>query len=74
MWSKSYITIGKTRYYYCVKHYEEGSQFGINGGRISKMNIRRDNKTVYNYERGLDVPPADKEIEMAVKILLDKFN
>ena len=24
-------------YTYWVKHYEEGSEFGINGGRISKL-------------------------------------
>ena len=30
---------------YTVKHYEEGSVFGIDGGRISKLAIKIDGKT-----------------------------
>ena len=74
MWTEGHLMIGKNTYYYAVKHYEEGSEYGINSGRISKMGITRHNKIVYNYDRELDVPPADKETEKAVKILLDRFN
>ena len=28
----------------------------------------------YNYDRGLDIPPADKETEMALAILMKEYN
>ena len=37
---------------YTVKHYEEGSVFGIDGGRISKLAIKIDGKTTCYYDRG----------------------
>lgn len=43
MWSEGILTGPETGvpYKYWVKHYEEGSEFGIDGGRISKLTIRR---------------------------------
>ena len=35
---------------YTVKHYEEGSVFGIDGGRISKLAIKIDGKTTCCYQ------------------------
>ena len=40
MWKEGAILIGGKGYRYWVKHYEEGSQFGIDGGRISKLTIK----------------------------------
>ena len=45
MWSEGTIGIpnkdgGYTVAHYWVKHYEEPSEFGINGGRISKLMIK----------------------------------
>ena len=37
MWKEGTILISGKGYRYWVKHYEEGSQFGIDGGRISKL-------------------------------------
>lgn len=38
-----------------AKIYDTGSQFGISGGRVSKLFLRRDGGTpIYNYDRGLD--------------------
>lgn len=48
-------------YTYCVKHYDEPSaEYGINGGRISKLEIRKDGNVMYAYERGLYVDTTDK--------------
>ena len=74
MWHEGTIRIGGTTYKFCVKVYDEPSEYGINEGRISKAEIRRNSKTVYHYERGLDTPPADKETELALARLLKKYN
>ena len=34
-------------YEYWVKYYESGSEYGINGGKISKLSIRKGGKAVY---------------------------
>ena len=58
---------------YQVKVYDEGSVFGINGGRISKLWLSIDGREVANYDRGWDVRPTRKEAEIALAILLDEF-
>ena len=49
MWSKGEIEIEGTKVQYWVKHYEEGSEFGIDGGRISKLECRANGKTILHY-------------------------
>jgi hypothetical protein len=57
MWTKGNIN----GYEYEVKHFDEGSEFGINGGRISKLAIRDLNgRWVVNYDRGWDQRPTKK--------------
>jgi hypothetical protein len=58
MWSKGTIAIpdaGKHEYW--VKHYDCASDYGINGGKVSKMVIRKagESRDLYSYDRGLDV-------------------
>ena len=60
--------------HYWVKSFDEGSEWGINGGRISKLMLKRDGEIAYNYDRGLDIPPADQETEMALAILMKEYN
>ena len=81
MWSEGTIGIpdandkGKhTICHYWVKHYEEGSEFGINGGKISKLQIKINGQTVCNYDRGWDIEPTCKEAELALCILLNYYN
>ena len=50
MWKNG--VIGKYRWE--AKIYKTGSHFGIGGGRISKLSIRRGKKCVFNYDRGFD--------------------
>ena len=84
MWSEGSIRIpdakdkGKyTDCHYWVKHYEEPSEiYGINGGRISKLMIKVDGVITANYDRGLDVEPAEDDMPtwMACCILLENYN
>lgn len=75
MWSKGFIN-GENgrRYEYQVKHFDEGSEFGINEGKISKLWISLDGKTVCSYDRGWDVFPEDGDIKNVYNKLLDRFN
>jgi hypothetical protein len=54
MWSEGTISCPTTgaKYKYWVKHYEEGSEFGIDGGRVSKLTIRKvgESRDVVNYD------------------------
>ena len=48
MWREGTIIINKKGYRYWVKHFDVGSQFGIDGGRISKLMIERGGEIVCN--------------------------
>ena len=74
MWKEGTILISGKGYRYWVKNYEEGSQFGIDGGRISKLMIKRGGEIVCNYDRGWDVEAVDEDTEFALAILLKDFN
>lgn len=55
------------KYKFIAKHYDEGSEFGINNGRTSKLWVTDKNgQCVANYDRGWDVKPATKELEQIV--------
>lgn len=66
---------GKT-YFYSVKVFDKGSQFGIDGGRISKLSITLDDNFVVNYDRGWDIKPnkSDKDLMLVYNQVLDQFN
>lgn len=70
MWTKGTIN----GFDYCIKHYEEGSIYGINEGRISKLEMRKNGRIVANYDRGWDIEPKGETVLKAYKKLLDKFN
>ena len=82
MWSEGTIGIpdskDKIKYtvcHYWVKHYEEPSEvYGLNGGKISKLTIKIKGTVAANYDRGWDIEPTCKEAELALCILLDKYN
>ncbi|MCL2416143.1 MAG: hypothetical protein FWD01_04940 [Defluviitaleaceae bacterium] len=58
-------------YKYEAKQYLEGSDFGINGGRISKLCIRKDGVILYSYDRGLDFDNLDKAGKTVYAEILD---
>lgn len=71
MWSNGTVDC----FDYWVKHYEKGSEFGIDGGRISKLTIRKHGQTrdLCNYDRGWDMEPA-AEVKAVYAKLLELFN
>ena len=74
MWKQGSIKVGSSTISYWVKSFEEGSQFGIDKGRISKLMLKRDGRVIANYDRGWDIKPADPDTQLAVDILLHGEN
>lgn len=69
--------IGK--YNFEAKLFDEGSEFGINWGRVSKLSIFDDNKRIeeqnflkacmVHYDRGWDIKPAEEHRKMYNEVL-----
>lgn len=74
MWEQGSLLINGTVVKYWVKHYDEPSEtYGLEGGRISKMELRIDGKMTFNYDRGLDIEPEDEITQTAYMVLLKKY-
>lgn len=58
----------------CLKQYNSGSKWGINNGRISKQEMRKDDVIVANYDRGWDIKPEGEEAQAALAVILEEFN
>lgn len=74
MWKSGTETINGHKMKWEAKVYDEGSQFGINKGRISKLWISQDGEQVCNYDRGWDVRPKTPEAKQVYNMLIAKFN
>ena len=72
-WQEGTIRIHDDIYHYWVKSFAEGSEYGIDGGRISKLMLKRNSEIVCNYDRGWDVEPVDEETALAKDIILHQF-
>ncbi|NCC05119.1 MAG: hypothetical protein EOM37_14020 [Proteobacteria bacterium] len=70
MWKEGSLKVHDSIFHYWMKQYGEGSQFGIDGGRISKLMLKLDGTIVANYDRDWDVKPTDPDTQLAVDILL----
>ena len=70
MWKEGSLKIHDSIFHYCMKQYDEGSQYGIEGGRISKPMLKRNGEVVCNYERGWDIKPSDTDTQLALELLL----
>ena len=67
----------KNGYSFWVKHYEGiGSEYGINGGAISKLTIRKvdEDTDLVNFDRGWERFPQDPEVQAVYDYLLEKYN
>lgn len=77
MWSEGIISCPSTggKYKYWVKYYDEGSEFGIDGGRVSKLTIRKvgESRDLCNYDRGWDIEPIE-DIAVVYAIIMQKYN
>lgn len=62
-------TIGEFRF--CAKVYGAPSKYGINSGRVSKLEIKKGTIPVINYDRGWDIRPESDEIQEIFRAVLD---
>ncbi len=81
MWNEGAIGVpageGQKIAHYWVKAFEEPSkQYGICGGKISKLMIKIDGVIVANYDRGWDIEPDEDDFPtwVAMSILLKEYN
>ena len=74
MWTQGTINYNGRAYRYSVKHFDETSEFGYNEGRASKIWIERDGRTVFNYDRGMDIKAADRDTKAVLEMLMKKLN
>lgn len=75
MWHEGSVKVGNSIFHYWVKNFDEPSKiYGLEGGRISKAMLKRNGQIAYNYDRGLDIAPADQETEIALAILMKDYN
>ena len=76
MWKEGSIRVNGEVFHYWMKQYDKGSEWGIDGGRISKLMFKRDGYIVCNYDRGWDIEPAEDDMatQMAYCILLENYN
>ena len=80
MWSTGTIEVTENgrnvKATYQVKHYETGSQFGINQERVSKLWIELDGKCVVSYDRGWDIRPDKKNpaVMNVYRSILKQYN
>ena len=74
MYKEGAMKVRNSIFKFWVKHFDEGSCFGIDNGCISKLLIRRNGKTVCNYDRGWDVHPVDEDTQIALEILKKEYN
>lgn len=75
MWIKGSFAVDGICFSYEAKVFDEGSQFGINGGRISKLNVRTTFtvNTVMQYDRGWIVRPKTVFEEKALDYILNLY-
>lgn len=74
MYKEGAMKVRNSIFKFWVKHFDEGSCFGIDNGCISKLLIRRNGETVCNYDRGWDVHPVDEDTQIALEILKKEYN
>ena len=73
-WQEGDMRVNGNRYHYWVKSNEKDSVYGIKGGRVSKLTLRRKGIIVCNYERGWETEPVDDETWSVVETLLNQYN
>lgn len=74
MWKEGSVRVNGCIFHYWIKQWDVGSEFGIEGGRISKLTIKRNGVAVVNYDRGWDIKPSDPDAQLAMEIILHGEN
>lgn len=58
-WVQGTVKDGKFKYEFCAKVFDEESEYGIDGGRISKLSVRYGTLPIISYDRGWDAEPEE---------------
>lgn len=74
MWKEGSLKVHDSIFHYWLKVYEEGSEWGIDGGKVSKLMLKRNGEIAANYDRGWDINPTDLDTQLAMEILLHSEN
>lgn len=74
MYTHGTIQIEKETFTYDAKHFDEPSEYGIEGGRISKLGIRKGREVVLNYDRGWVIEPETEGAQLALLAICQKLN
>ena len=74
MWTNGIIEIDGISVECCFKHFEESSVYGIDKGRISKLELKICGEIVANYDRGWDMKATTPIAKQALKQILSKYN
>lgn len=75
MWNKGSVKIENQIFTYSAKVYGEPSEdYGIEGGKISKLEIRFGGIPVARYDRGWDIEPETENAQLALLIILYDLN
>lgn len=53
---------------------QANEEYGINGGKISKLMLKANGEIICNYDRGWDIEPTCEAAELALAILLKSYN
>lgn len=61
------------RYNFVAKLFDEPSWYGINDGRVSKLEIREEatDRRIVNYDRGWDIEPKTENEKKAFNAILE---
>ena len=59
---------------YELKHFDKPSEFGIEGGRISKLSLKFKGKFVAVYDRGWVIKPKTAAAQEALQYLMERYN
>lgn len=69
MWDEGTLLIDGTSVKYWVKHYAEPSEdYGIDGGRISKMELRVGGRTTLNYAAAGTSSPRTRQASSPTRL------
>ena len=70
MWKEGIIN----GYLFEAKVYAEPSEYGINEGCISKLEISKAGECLCRYDRGWDILPKTEEVKAVYQDIVKRFN
>ena len=71
MWTEGTFKINNREYKYFIKKYETSSRYGVQRGKISKLDIKYKGKIIFSYDRGWSIKSTDKKHLPALDYVLN---